>query len=317
MSILFITSSRIGDAVISSGVLEFASRTYPDLPVVVACGPLAAPLFEDWPNLERIIEIRRKPYSMHWFTLWQEAFKRRWQWIIDIRGSGIGYGMRAKKRSTWRSVSTPYHRVEQMGQMFKLPCIPHPTLHISKERQAGLQSLLPQDQAVIAVAPVANWFAKEWPEQNFIDLLKRLTAQQGLFPGAKIAFFASPAERARVMPMMSLFPENQVIDLVGRLPLLDIYGVFQKCTLFVGNDSGLMHLAAAAGVPTMGLFGPSPDIQYAPYGPRAAYVRTPESNEALHHRLHINPKENLMTSLSVDRVEEAIDHFWYTQSVID
>jgi ADP-heptose:LPS heptosyltransferase len=46
----------------------------------------------------------------------------------------------------------------------------------------------------------------------------------------------------------------------------------QGCALFIGNDWGMMHLAAAAGVPTLGLFGPTPPAEYAPQGRCAAYV---------------------------------------------
>ena len=54
------------------------------------------------------------------------------------------------------------------------------------------------------------------------------------------------------------------IDLVGRLSLPEIAAFLSRATLFVGNDSGLMHLAAAAGAPTLGLFGPTNAAEYAP-----------------------------------------------------
>ncbi|EFH11199.1 hypothetical protein HMPREF0731_2580 [Pseudoroseomonas cervicalis ATCC 49957] len=62
------------------------------------------------------------------------------------------------------------------------------------------------------------------------------------------------------------------IDAVGRLELPEAAALLSRCALFLGNDSGLMHLAAAAGVPTLGLFGPTPAGEYAPIGPRARAV---------------------------------------------
>lgn len=311
MSILFITSSRLGDAVLSTGALDFACRALPDAPVVVACGPLVTPLFEDWPRLERIIEIRRKPLSLHWISLWQETVKQPWEWVIDVRGSTLSYFLWAKKRSMWRSVSSPNHRVEQLGQVFKFPDPPSPMLHISSGRQERLQNVLASPhRPVIAVAPVANWRGKEWSQQNFITLLQRLTSARGLFPHAQIAFFAAPSERERVQPLLEAFPEDRVLDFVGKLALLDIFALFQKCTFFIGNDSGLMHLAAASGVPTLGLFGPSPEVHYAPYGSYAAYVRTPETYETLMKRFQKTREENLMTTLSIEKVEEAVQTLW-------
>jgi ADP-heptose:LPS heptosyltransferase len=76
--------------------------------------------------------------------------------------------------------------------------------------------------------------------------------------------------------------------------------------MFIGNDTGLMHIAAAAGTPTLGLFGPSPVEQYAPWGRYTAVVRTALPREAMfgpnfNHRT----TDTLMDSLSVEMAEEA------------
>ncbi len=66
MRILFITSTRIGDAVLSSGALADAVERYPDAKFTIACGPAVAPLFEAVPNCERLVRLRKKPLAMHW-----------------------------------------------------------------------------------------------------------------------------------------------------------------------------------------------------------------------------------------------------------
>ena len=62
------------------------------------------------------------------------------------------------------------------------------------------------------------------------------------------------------------------IDLVGRLTLPEVAACMARCAIFIGNDSGLMHIAAAAGCPTLGLFGPTPANEYGPAGRCAAPV---------------------------------------------
>jgi heptosyltransferase III len=62
------------------------------------------------------------------------------------------------------------------------------------------------------------------------------------------------------------------MELTGRLTLTEIAACLERVSLFVGNDSGLMHVAAAAGAPTLGLFGPTPAAEYAPTGRHAAAV---------------------------------------------
>ena len=65
-------------------------------------------------------------------------------------------------------------------------------------------------------------------------------------------------------PVLAALPD--AIDLAGRLTLPEAAACLARCRLFVGNDSGLMHLAAAAGAATLGLFGPTPASEYAPSG---------------------------------------------------
>jgi heptosyltransferase III len=87
--------------------------------------------------------------------------------------------------------------------------------------------------------------------------------------------------------------------------------VLRRCAIFIGNDTGLMHIAAAVGTPTLGLFGPSPVAQYAPWGRHTACVRSAEPPEAMFgpgfdHRT----TDTLMDGLSVDAAEAAAIRLW-------
>ena len=101
-----------------------------------------------------------------------------------------------------------------------------------------------------------------------------MTAPGGLFPNARIVdVLAAAHERAQAAPLIAVLG-SRAIDLVGKIPLLTVAAVVKRCALFIGNDTGLMHLAAATGAPTLGLFGPSLIDQYAPWGPHTAVVAT-------------------------------------------
>ena len=75
---------------------------------------------------------------------------------------------------------------------------------------------------------------------------------------------ALPEEAAMAAPLLATLPG--AINLCGQLSLPEVAACFQRAALYVGNDSGLMHLAAAAGAPTLGLFGPTPAAEYGPSG---------------------------------------------------
>ena len=119
-----------------------------------------------------------------------------------------------------------------------------------------------------------------------------------------MAVLGAEGERQAVAPVLDSLPAEQRIDLVGRVDPLQAAACLERCRLFVGNDSGLMHVAAAVGMPTVGLFGPSPAEHYRPWGRWTAVARTPETpaelmaDPAWDHRT----SDTLMDGLAVDTV---------------
>jgi ADP-heptose:LPS heptosyltransferase len=114
-------------------------------------------------------------------------------------------------------------------------------------------------------------------------------------------------ERDLALPLLSQLPADRTIDLIGKVDLLEAYACLERATLYVGNDSGLMHLAAAAGAPTLGLFGPSPESRYAPWGDVTLAVRGPRSYEQIVKASDFDHRAPrcYMEDLSVERVFEA------------
>jgi heptosyltransferase-3 len=88
--------------------------------------------------------------------------------------------------------------------------------------------------------------------------------------------------------------------------------VLERSALFVGNDTGIMHIAAAMRAPTLGLFGPSLPEQYAPWGPRTAVVRTTKAYAEIVGAPDYDYRttDTQMDSLSVDAVEAAARGLW-------
>ena len=96
----------------------------------------------------------------------------------------------------------------------------------------------------------------------------------------------APGERERARPLVESLPQDRRMDLVGTADLLTVYALLERATLFVGNDSGLMHMSAASGCPTIGLFGLGLGHYrcYGPWGRRTVAVRSRESFEELKSR---------------------------------
>ncbi len=313
MQILFISATRIGDCVLSTGLLSHLIDRHSGAAFTVAVGPAAAPLYDSMPGLERIIVLRKQGGIGHWILLWSHCVARRWDIVIDLRRSAIGWMLRAGERRIMAKSVAPVHRVELLAATIGLShAPPAPVCWTSAQDDAQAAALVPEGGPVLAIAAAANWRGKQWPATKFADLAARLTGPDGMLPGARIAVLAAAGERGQIAPLLAAIPAERRLDLVGRTGLPVAAAVLRRCAFFVGNDSGLMHMAAAAGIPTLGLFGPSHTTNYSPWGPRAAWVRTDKPYDELvggpgyDHRT----TGTLMDSLSVDKAAAAALALW-------
>jgi len=267
--ILFVTSNRIGDAVLSTGLLDHLLRQHPDARITIACGPAAEGVFLRMPGLERLIIMEKRTWGRHWLPLWREAVGTVWDLAVDIRGSALVWLVPTRTRARMRRL--PGHKTEQLAAVLGVAPPPLPVAWTAPEDRARAAALV-GSPPLIALGPTANWSGKVWPADRFVALFRALQAHA--LPGARAVVLAGPgpAERAMAAPVLAALPA--AVDLCGALSLPEAAAVLARCDLFVGNDSGLMHLAAAAGAPTLGLFGPTPVDEYGPRGWRTAVARS-------------------------------------------
>ena len=271
MRILFVTANRVGDAVLTTGVLDHLIRKYPQCRITVACGPPAAGVFARMPNLERLVVFAKKPWRMHWLGLWREVAFTRWDLVVDLRGSALAWLVPARQRRVMHRV--PGRKHEQFATVAGIAGpAPLPVAWSGPQDDARAAALLPVGRPVIGLGPTANWSGKVWPAERLAELFHRLAA--GPLPGAVALILAGPGamEQEMAAPLARLLPD--AIDTTGQLALPEVTACLRRCALYVGNDSGLMHLAAAAGTPTVGLCGATRDraAQFVPAGRRARWA---------------------------------------------
>lgn len=286
-NILFITSTRLGDAVISTGILNYLIQTYPNAEFTIACGSVAAGVFDRMPRRKKTIIMEKQRYDLHWLKLWQQCVLHPWDLVVDLRGSGIGYTLWAKQRIIIRGGRIKERRIEHLAKAFDLKPAPLPVMWTGEEDTILAKSYLP-DHSYIALAPTANWAGKVWQIDYFISLAQKVLVA---FPQSQFAVFYGPGQQEHEMARALLNADLPIIDVGGNFTLPQVAAMFLRCKGFVGNDSGLMHLAAACQIPVLGLFGPSQVSEYAPAGLYAqAVVAEGEEGQAS------------MNNLSVDKV---------------
>jgi ADP-heptose:LPS heptosyltransferase len=278
--ILYISSSRIGDAVLASGLLKRLYDEIPNARFTIVAGPPSAPLYRDLPNLERIIVMEKSKGGGHWFKLWTQVRGRRWGLVLDRRGSSIARFLSAKKRAIHRRVGErePVHKVIEAARLLGLTDDPPtPYLFTSPATEAKAQGLLGEGGPILAIGPAANWIGKTWPVERFALTAVQLMEKGAPFEHGRLLILGGPEDWRAAEPLRRSLPRERWIDLTGQGDLLVTYAALKRARLYIGNDSGLMHLAAAAGTPTVGLFGPSDERLYGPWGSNTRVVRGPRS----------------------------------------
>jgi heptosyltransferase-3 len=292
MKILFVTSNRLGDAVLSTGLLDHLIRHHRDARITVVCGPVAEGVFARMPNRTRTIVLRKQKWGLHWLPLWAGTATCVWDLVVDIRGSALSWLVPTRRRAVFRRMTGP--KIGQLGAILDLSPPPLPVAWIDQSDRERTASLIGTDRPIIVLAPTANWQPKVWPAERFAETF--LCLAQSAVPGALPVILAGPgpAERAMAEPLLAALPGSR--EFIGTLSLPEAASVLQDASLFIGNDSGLMHLAAAAGAPTIGLFGPTDAATYGPSGPAATAVIA-ETMDAITVRKVVEAGETLLASV--------------------
>jgi ADP-heptose:LPS heptosyltransferase len=112
---------------------------------------------------------------------------------------------------------------------------------------------------------------KQWPGPSFAGLIDLLTGEAG----ATVMLIGGPDEAVAVAALLKLVRRSgAIVNLVGKIPLKDLPGVIAAADLYVGNDSGPKHIAAALGVPTVGIHSGTVDAgEWGPMGPHGLTIR--------------------------------------------
>jgi ADP-heptose:LPS heptosyltransferase len=124
-----------------------------------------------------------------------------------------------------------------------------------------------QSKAIL-LHPGSGSKKKVWPLERFLNLAKIL---QDRFD-SKILIILGPAEGSEVEKVFEGLDPHTFIQ-AKRLSLIQLASVMEGCKLFIGNDSGISHLASALGIPTIAIFGPTDPRVWSPRGEKVCVVR--------------------------------------------
>ena len=309
-SVLLIKFWGLGSLQLMTPAVAALRKRHPDSELVLLTlsqnGPFAAGLgvFDrvetldvsgPWvPILRRIGRLawalRRKRFSIVYDF---EFFTRFSALITLLTGAPETHGFSSS--SVWRggfhTHTTPFNRYWHVARNFRCLAggetgqrVEHgdlATYVTSAEERAELELVLAEvglaaDGPLVVLNPNAGSLSLErrWPQDRFARLARSLVLEND----ARVLLTGAPSEvdwTRAVAALAGELPAERFADLSGRLSIGALQELLERADVFVSNDSGPMHLAAARGTPTLGLFGPETPVMYAPLGERALPIYNP------------------------------------------
>ncbi|CAN5145791.1 glycosyltransferase family 9 protein [soil metagenome] len=318
--ILYIAEAQAEAAVLSSGVLAYLVEAMPQATFTVVGSPATAPLFADTPRLDRLLVLDRDG-QFEWIALWNQVREVKWGLVVDMRGSTLSGKLQRQKRAVrgkpGKDGDLPgLHAVENAARVLKLDEVPPPRLFFGTETTAVADALVkPDDKPILAVGPGTDWLGRRWPAERYSKIAAAMLGPEGPLAGGRLLIVGEEADRDMVHTIRLAVARSRVIEAQGKLTRLQAAAALRHAALYVGADSIWTHLAVAAGVPSVGVYGPSDETVVGPW--KGASVRGPRSleefvqldprlNQAIQHMMDL-PAERVLKvakKLLVERTAE-------------
>lgn len=304
MKILIRATNWVGDAILALPALRAVRKRFPDAGIAIVARPYVADIYRNQEICNQLIpydpkglhagffgrerlaaELRAQKFDVA--LLLQNAFDAAWlAWRARVP-ERIGYARDGRGILLTKAVPIPRHgeipahekfyylellrRVGWSDSLQDETCI---GLHVPEEKRRRADEFLckcgvRQGARRIAIGAGASYgSAKCWPPSRFAEVANRLQSEAD----ADVILFGTAAE-ARVSTAISAEMRQPPIDLTGKTAIADLPALLSQCHLFIGNDSGAMHVAAAVGLPVVAVFGPTDPFGTSPVTQRCSIVQ--------------------------------------------
>lgn len=291
--ILIRGTNWIGDAVMTLPTLAAVRQTYPHADIALLAKPWVSEVYRLSPDVDRVVMFEEpglhegimgkfrlaamlKMEAFDMAILLQNAIEAAiiaWLAAIPVRA---GYDSDARRALLTHPVhlNRAVKKIHQTGYYLELVkalgCLPADgkmVLRLDASYDACAETILNQygiaaEEMVIGIAPGAAYGpAKRWFPEGFATAADRLADELH----ARIVLFGSEGDRGSTETVKRLM-RNDAVDIAGTTNLREAIAVIGHCGLFISNDSGLMHVAAALDIPTVAIFGSTNPITTSPVG---------------------------------------------------
>ncbi|HJT22193.1 MAG TPA: putative lipopolysaccharide heptosyltransferase III [Nitrospira sp.] len=326
-TILVIKLRYLGDVLLATPALEALKTAYRSARNIVVVNRGTEAMLAGNPHVDEILPLERGSMVSQWRFL-ADLRRRRPDIAIDLTdadrsafltwtsGAPIRIGFNDEGRFRGRCYTTVVqgkpglHRIERdLAALLALhiaatETAPKLWLTEDDEQKAGelLNRLgVRERQSFVVLQPGARYWFKAWPSERFAALADLLSAEYG----CRVLLGGNTEEHALVQEIVSR-SNSRPIGMAGLADVRTFASVLKRAMLFVGNDSGAMHIAAAVGTPLVALFGPSNPDEWGPRGGRAAILYKNLDCRACFHPTCDRGEQSCMRLISVEEVLSSI-----------
>lgn len=336
MKILIRATNWVGDAIMALPALRAVRSRFPEAEIAILARPYVADIYRDqgicnqliaydsqakhagFLGRERLVsELRSRRFDVA--LLLQNAFDAAWlAWRAGIL-ERIGYARDGRSSLLTKPIPVPkagdilthekFYYLELLrraGWIDSLPDEPFIALNVSESSRRRAEEFLAQSgvrssSLRIAIGAGASYgSAKCWPPSRFAELANRLQSESD----ADVILFGTASE-ASVTRAISSELRRPPIDLTEKTSIAELPALFSQCHLFIGNDSGAMHVAAGVGLPVVAVFGPTDPHGTAPVTPRCTIVQQKPYCSPCFLR-HCPTDHRCMRAIAPEMVEAAV-----------
>ena len=281
----------------------------------------------DHPAVDEILLVERSSLALGWRLF--RKLRERFDLVVDLtdgdrsaifsRLSGAPIRLGYNSEGRWRgrlythiieadrlgTHTVLYHwaAVEALG--FK-GAPPAPTIALRHDARTGAQHLLraagiDPGRPIVCLHPGARWWFKSWPPERFAALADRIQQETS----AQALFLGSPLDRS-VVDRIGVGMRTTHHNVAGQTDLQQLAAVLEQAILMITNDNGPMHIAAAVGVPVIGLFGPSDPRIWGPWGEGHSTFYKGLDCRACFHPDCFRGEQNCMRLILLDEVWQEV-----------
>jgi ADP-heptose:LPS heptosyltransferase len=307
----------IGDAVMALPAVDSLHAALPDAELHIWTGSHSRPIFENRPHISHVKPIANVPATHDVPGIAWKLRQGRYDLICALdRSRLLDAACRLARVPTLASIRgigvEGRHEIDLYLAALALLGIPatntSPTIEFTADQRRVARQLESEIGRVFVVMhpggaenPGASMHTKRWPADHWIELARWAREQ-----GYAVVFTGSRAERALCRQIADRAGPACIMVTAGRFALLESAAIVQSAAAFVGPDTGLSHLSAAAGTPTVALFGPTNPNRYAPRGTSVHVVSTPLSRQLPDTDLRRPARQDPSVAMDRIRVEDVI-----------